>query len=78
MSIKEEYKFFTDNKETLLKLYYGKYIIIKDLHVVESFDTVEEAIRYANRNNLQKGTYLLDLVSDSTFSPRVFHSRVSI
>ncbi|MDR3257685.1 MAG: DUF5678 domain-containing protein [Mycoplasmataceae bacterium] len=50
----ENYKYFKENLQQLLKEYYGKYLVIVDKKVVLSFDTFDLA--YKGAFSKYKGT----------------------
>lgn len=52
---------YKDHQNELVSKYPDKYLIIKDQKVISAFETLAEAIDYANANGLIEGEYLLQL-----------------
>ena len=59
--LEKEYKYYKDHQNELVSRYPDKYLIIKDQKVIAVFDTLAEAIDFANANGLIEGEYLLQL-----------------
>jgi hypothetical protein len=59
--LEKEYKYYKDHQKELVSRYPDKYLIIKDQKVIAVFETLAEAIDFANANGLIEGEYLLQL-----------------
>ena len=59
--LEKEYSYYKDHQAELVSKYPDKYLIIKDERVINSFDTLADAIDFANVNGLVEGEYLLQL-----------------
>ena len=59
--LEKEYKYYKDHQNELVSRYPDKYLIIKDQKVISVFETLSEAIDFANANGLIEGEYLLQL-----------------
>ena len=74
--LENEYKYYKDHQSELVSMYPDKYLIIKDEKVISAFETLAEAIDYANVNGLIEGEYLLQLCAKKRRGlVCVFHSR---
>ena len=62
MALEKEYNYFLKNKDSLLKNYEGKFIVIVGEKIVENFDTQEEALREASKK-YELGSFLIQKVS---------------
>lgn len=72
----KEFKYYLNNQKELVKNYNGKYIVIKDEKVLDSYDTIAEAYNEASANH-KVGTFLIQFVSPGNKSyTQTFHSRV--
>lgn len=63
MALEKEYSYFLQNKESLLKSFPNKFIVIIDNEVVGSFDSQEEALKEASQK-YKIGTFLIQRVSE--------------
>lgn len=61
--LEKEYEYFLANKESLLKKYLNKFIVIIDNQVVGSYATQEEALSESSKK-YAVGTFLIQKVSD--------------
>jgi hypothetical protein len=77
MVIEKEYEYFVAKKNDLLKKYNNKYVIIQNQKIVSSFDNISNALEYIKDNSLVFGDFLLDLVNEETYKPKVYNSLVS-
>jgi len=74
--LRDEFKYYLENQAELVKKYNGKFLVIKNKTVVESFDTLEEAYDYAV-DKYELGTFLLQECSPGKSGyTQTFHSRV--
>lgn len=75
--VKELFKWYLDNQDSLLNDYLGKVLVIKDYSVSAAFDNEDDAITYA-MNNYPLGSFIIQLCTpgDSAYT-QTFHSRVS-
>jgi hypothetical protein len=48
--LEKEYKYYKDHQNELVSRYPDKYLIIKDQKVISVFETLSEAIDFANAN----------------------------
>lgn len=56
--LSKEYKYFIDNKERLLRKYYGEFVVIKDCKIIGVYKSLECAI-IATTANHKIGTFLI-------------------
>ncbi|PKP12007.1 MAG: hypothetical protein CVU09_00465 [Bacteroidetes bacterium HGW-Bacteroidetes-4] len=74
--LKEEFKYYLENQKELVKLYQGKFLVIKDKSVVgvyeNEFDAIDESL-----GKYEPGTFLVQecLPGDENYT-QTFHSRV--
>ena len=74
--IKEQYIFFLDNKDSLVKKYPEKFLVISDKFEVFAFESKEEAYTFGVKT-FGFGNMLIQECSESAISKvRKFHSRV--
>jgi hypothetical protein len=75
--LNKEFEYYLDNQDELVKLYNGKYLIIKDKSVVGSFEKEEDAL-YSALDKYEQGTYIIQKCSPGEWDyAQMFHSRVS-
>ena len=73
----DDFKFFRENHDVLLKEYFNKYIVIKDRNVLFCGDSFKDALSKALNGGLELGTFIIQLCSEGesvytqTFHPRV-------
>jgi len=72
----QEFQYFKDNKDELLKQYSGKFIAIVGTQVVGVFDAELEAYN-AMKKDHKVGTFLIQQCVPGE-DTRTFHSRVAI
>lgn len=76
--LKENFNYYIENHDEIVKLYLNKYIIIKDKKIVDSYNTFEEAVAEASKK-YELGTFIIQKCNkDIEESTQVFHSRVII
>ena len=75
--LREEFYWYIANQSELVKIYNGKYLVIKDKKVVGAYDTVLEALTEAKKK-YDAGTFLIQLCTQGKDAYTVtFHSRVT-
>lgn len=74
--LKDEFQYFLDNRDKLINLYNGKYVVIKNQTVIASYDTKEMAYSESIKTN-ELGTFLIQYISEDESSfTQTYHSRV--
>ena len=58
----KEYQYYTNNRDTFLKEYNGKYIVIKDENILGVYNTQIEALSATSQNH-EVGTFLIQHVT---------------
>jgi len=73
--LKKEFEYYLDNQDELVKIYNGKYLVIKDESVVETFET-EDGAYFACIKKYEPGTFMIQKCSpgDKDYT-QMFHSR---
>ena len=75
--LKDDFQYFLNNRDKLINLYNGKYVVIKNEVVIASYETEELAYFESIKTN-ELGTFLIQYISEDESSyTQVFHSRVS-
>ena len=73
----DDFKFFRENHDVLLKEYFNKYIVIKDRNVLFYGDSFKDALSKALDGGLELGTFIIQLCSEGESGyTQTFHSRV--
>lgn len=73
----DDFKFFRENHDVLLKEYFNKYIVIKDRNVLFCGDSFKDALSKALAGGLELGTFIIQLCSEGESGyTQTFHSRV--
>ena len=73
----DDFKFFRENHDVLLKEYFNKYIVIKDRNVLFCGDSFKDALSKALDGGLELGTFIIQLCSEGESGyKQTFHSRV--
>ena len=73
----DDFKFFRENHDVLLKEYFNKYIVIKDRNVLFCGDSFKVALSKALDGGLELGTFIIQLCSEGESGyTQTFHSRV--
>lgn len=77
VALKQEFDYYRAHQSDLLKLYNGKYVVIKNETVLGAYDDASTAIEETSKNH-QKGTFLVQKCSpgDEAYTA-TFHSRVA-
>ncbi len=75
--LQSDFKYFTDNHDSLYREYPDKYLIIKDGRVLFAEDSLEAALEKAVGGGLEVGSFLLQFCSEGDKAyTQTFHSRV--
>ncbi len=76
-SLEKEFNYFLDNQDMLVEKYNGKFIVIKDCHVLGAYQSDMEAIM-ETKKMYELGTFLVRYCSpgDSSYTAH-FYSRVA-
>ena len=70
-----EFKYFKKNLSELYKKYPNRYIVVQGEQVEFDGETFEDALTLATSNNLELGTFLIQLCGkDSSCYTQVFYS----
>ena len=73
----DDFKFFIENHDILLKRHLNKYIVIKDRNVLFCGDSFKDALSKALDGGLELGTFIIQLCSEGESGyTQTFHSRV--
>jgi hypothetical protein len=77
--LNQEFKYYLDHQEQLVKAHFGRYIVIKDNEVLGDYNSEVEAILFAKNNlNLPLGSFLVQhCMPGKENYTQLFHSRVS-
>ena len=75
--LKEEFDFYLQNQNELVKKYNNKFIVIKIKNVIGFYDTQEQAYNETKKQH-ELGTFLIQFCTPGqTAYTQTFHSRVS-
>lgn len=75
-TLEKEFNWYRDHQEELVKIYNGKFVVIKGCEVIGSFDSELEAVRETTKKN-ELGTFLVQKCEPGTESyTQTYHSRV--
>lgn len=75
--LQQNFEYFINHHDELVKLYNGKFVVIKDEHVLAAYDDEMEAIEETQKNH-PLGTFLVQLCTPGEQSyTQTFHSRVA-
>lgn len=74
--LEQEFRYYVENKNSLLSSYLGKFVVIKNQQVVGSYDTEYEAYSRSVQE-FEPGTFLIQhcLPGESDYK-QTYHSRV--
>jgi hypothetical protein len=76
MSLENEFKYYLENQDELVKQYQGKFIVIKNRQIIGIYDGEIEAIRESVKNH-QLGTFLVQKCEPGSAGyTQTYHSRV--
>ncbi|MGO9202910.1 MAG: hypothetical protein ACLQM8_20510 [Limisphaerales bacterium] len=77
MALEQEFKYFLDNHDALVKQHLGKVVVIKDCQVIGAYNDELEAVRETSKKH-PLGTFLVQKCEPGNESyTQTFHSRVS-
>lgn len=77
MTLEEDFKFFRENQDQLVKKFSGKVLVIKDQEVVSVHDSEPEAYAAATKQ-YEIGTFLIQKCTPGEENyTQTFHSRVA-
>jgi len=73
--LQEEFQYYIDNQNELVKKYKGKFIVIIGKQVVDSYDTFEDAV-IESQKKYTLGTYLIQecMPGEDNYT-QTFHTR---
>jgi len=75
--LEEEFHYYLDNQEELVKKYNGRYIVIKDYKIIGDYDDPGIAIKETSKKH-ERGTFLVQKCSPGEDDyTQTFHSRVA-
>ena len=74
--LEDNFKYFTEHHEEILRDYRDKFIVLKDQSVVFAEDTFELALERATKQGLELGTFLIQQCTEGESGyTQIFHSR---
>ena len=74
--LQEEFEYYLENQEELVKKFLNKFLVIKDKTVVGAYDTKGEAYNDATKK-FDLGTFIIQHCLPGTLShTQIFHSQV--
>jgi hypothetical protein len=77
MTLEQEFKFYLQNQDALVREYNGKFIVIKDCKVIGVYDNEMQAITETSKTH-QPGTFLVQKCEPGSEGyTQTFHSRVT-
>jgi hypothetical protein len=77
MTLKEEFKYYLDHQDELVKKFNGKYVVIRDKQVIGSYDSELNAIMETTKK-YELGTFLVQKCEPGTSNyTQTYHSRVA-
>jgi hypothetical protein len=72
----DDFKYFLDHHDELLKQHRNKFVVISDRHVRFADDTFERALKKALDGGLEMGTFIVQECTEGNAAyTRTFHSR---
>lgn len=75
--LEKEFNYYVEHQDELVKKYNGKFIVIKDCHVIGAFDSELEAIKKTT-DKYELGTFLVQKCEPGEQSyTQTYHSRVA-
>lgn len=76
--LEKEFDYYLNNKETLLKNYRDRVVVIKNDKILGDYDTKEEALKETVKEH-ELGTFLIQEISEREINNiQRFHSRVYV
>jgi hypothetical protein len=77
-ALEKEFEYYLKNQDDLVEKYNGKFIVIKDRHVIGAFDSEWEAVE-ETKKEYELGTFLVQKCEPGRDSyTQTYHSRVAI
>jgi hypothetical protein len=77
MALEKEFEYYLENQDSLVEKYNGKFIVIKDSHVVGAYDSEWEAVEETKKEH-ELGTFLVQKCEPGRESyTQTYHSRVA-
>jgi len=77
-TLKDEFQYYIDHQDELVKMYQGKVIVIKDAEVIGVYDSDIEAITETSKTH-ELGTFLVQRCEPGPNAyTQTFHSRVCL
>lgn len=75
--LEKEFEYYINHQDELLRIYNGKYVVIKGEEVIGSYDSIEDAYTESEKIH-ELGTFLIQLCEpgDDAYT-ETFHSRVA-
>jgi hypothetical protein len=73
--LEREFQYFLDNKDSLLKAYHNKYVVIVGEKVVDSYKEEQDAYEVAVKK-FGLGNFLIQFCGETDAKLQNFHSRV--
>ncbi len=72
----DDFKFFIDNHDELLKLYRDKFLVISEKKVLFASDSFDNALDEAIKRGIELGTFIIQECTDGDSAyTQMFHSR---
>ena len=76
-NLEREFKYYLEHQDKLVKDYNGKFIVIKDLHVIGAYNSALEAVEKTTEDH-ELGTFLVQKCEPGNSSyTQTYHSRVA-
>jgi hypothetical protein len=77
-NLKKSFDFYLKNKEDFKKKYYGKYLVIKDERILNSYDSENDAIMNTIKAGYKMGEFIVQVVLDNDGTQANFVSNVYV
>jgi len=75
--LEEEFQYYIDKQDELVKKYNGKYIVIKNCKVIDAYDSQLEAVNITKKNH-KPGSFLVHKCGPGLQNyTQTFHKRVT-
>lgn len=75
-NLEKSFDYYLSNKKEILSKYNGKWIVIKDSNIINSYDDEIEAIDKSITEGLKRGEFIVQLVSENDGTKAHFVSNV--
>jgi hypothetical protein len=73
--LEQEFKYYTDHQDELVKKFDGKFIVIKDNEVKGSYDTKKDAY-FEGQKDFELGTFLIQFCArGNMFFTQTYHTQ---